>query len=171
MPDAPAGPWLYLAPLLLVGLMVLRNARARRIRLERLWIAPTVLVAATALTFSQSPPPHAMGLALDVVAVGVGATLGWWRGRASRFTVDPETHEITSRVSAWGMALLLGIVALRYLLRSVVSDGASTLHVSAVEATDSFLLMALALVSAQRIEWLIRARRMIAEARAAKGAA
>ena len=78
---------------------------------------------------------------------------------------------ITNRVSPWGLLLILGIFALRYILRNVMTDGASALHVSAMEITDSFLLLAVGLVSMQRIEWLIRARRMIAEARAAKAGA
>ena len=66
-----------------------------------------------------------------------------------------------------GMLLILGIFAARYLLRSLLSADSSVLHVSAAEATDSFLLLAVGVVSAQRIEWLIRARRMIAAVRAA----
>ena len=49
--------------------------------------------------------------------------------------------------------------------RSLLTADSSVLHVSATEATDSFLLLAVGVVSAQRIEWLIRARRMLAEAR------
>lgn len=165
-PGAATSPWFYLAPLLVVTIVVLRNARARRLRIERLWITPALLMIATVLTFSQSPPPHVAGLMLDLGAVALGAGLGWWRGRASHFTIDPATHEITSRVSAVGMLLLLGIIALRFLLRGAVTDGASSLHLSAAEAADSFVLMALSVVSAQRLEWWLRARRMIAEAKA-----
>jgi hypothetical protein len=74
---------------------------------------------------------------------------------------------VTSKVSPAGMLLILGIFGLRYVLRSMLSGESSMLHVSAAEATDSFLLLAVGVVSAQRLEWWIRARRMIAEARAA----
>ena len=169
MNDLPAGApaWVNLIPLLMIGLVVLRNARARKIRIERLWISPIVVLLLTVLTFSQSPPPTFAGMVMDFVALGVGCGLGWWRARASTFTIDPETHVITSKVSMAGMLLILGIFAARYLVRSLVSADAAVLHVSATEATDSFLLMAVGLVSAQRIEWLIRARKMIAEAKAA----
>jgi len=162
-PGAPA--WTNLIPLLLIGYVILRNARARTLRIERLWIAPTVLLVMTAATFAQSGPPGPLGVAIDVVALAVGAFLGWWRARASTFTVDPTTHMITSRVSMWGMLLILGIFGLRYILRTVLSGEASVLHVSAAEITDSFLLLAVGVVSAQRIEWLIRARRLLATAR------
>lgn len=158
----------YLIPLVVIGIVILRNSRARTLRIERLWITPAIIMVMAILAFSANPPPGPVGLALDLAAVAVGGLLGWWRGRASRFTIDPETHIITSKVSPWGMMLILGIFALRYLLRSMLAgEGATALHVTAAEATDSFLLLAVGVVSAQRIEWLIRARKLLAEARSA----
>lgn len=162
-----AGYWTYLIPLIVLGVVILRNSRERKVRIERLWISPLIIMVMAILAFSQNPPPGPIGLLLDVVAVGLGALLGWWRGRASNFTIDPQTHVVTSRVSPMGMLLILGIFGLRYLLRGAVSGEASVLHLTAAEATDSFLLLAVGVVSAQRLEWWIRARRMIAEARAA----
>lgn len=165
-PGAPA--WVNLIPLVMIGVVVLRNSRARKIRIERMWIAPAIVGALTLLTFVNSPAPSALGIVVDVFALAVGALLGWWRARASTFTIDPATHVITSKVSMAGMLLILGIFAARYLLKSFLTADSSFLHVSAVEATDSFLLLAVGVVSAQRIEWLIRARRMLDEARATR---
>jgi hypothetical protein len=161
-----AESWSLLIPLVVIALVILRNARARKVKVERLWISPLIVMAMTIAAFASNPPPGPLGVALDILAVGMGALLGWWRGRASRFTVDPETHEVTSRVSPAGMLLILGIFALRYVLRMVLGgDSASALHLTAAEITDSFLLLAVGVVSAQRLEWWIRARRMIAEAK------
>lgn len=167
--DLPNGAetWSLLIPLVVVALVILRNARARKLKVERLWITPLIVMLMTIAAFAANPPPGPLGVALDVAAVGLGALLGWWRGRASRFTVDPETHVVTSRVSPVGMLLILGIFGLRYLMRMVLGDSASALHLTAAELTDSFLLLAVGVVSAQRLEWWIRARRMIAEAKAA----
>jgi len=162
-PGAPA--WTNLIPFALFALVILRNMRARTLRIERLWISPTLVLLATAAVFAQTPPPGPLAIALDAAALALGALLGWWRGRAAAFTVDPTTHVITSKVSMWGMLLILGIFALRYVLRTVLSGEASVLHVSAAEITDSFLLLAVGVVSAQRVEWLIRARRLLATAR------
>lgn len=167
--DMPHGAeaWSLLVPVLILAVVILRNARARKLKVERLWISPLIVMALTIAAFASNPPPGPVGMVLDLVAVGVGAALGWWRGRASRFTVDPRTHEVTSRVSPAGMLLILGIFALRYILRMFLGDGASAMHLTAAEVTDSFLLLAVGVVSAQRLEWWIRARRMIAEAKAA----
>lgn len=166
-PGAPA--WVNLIPLVMIGIVVFRNSRARKVRIERLWIPPAAIAALTVLTFVNGPPPSALGLLIDALALGLGALLGWWRARASTFTIDPETHIITSKVSMAGMLLILGIFGARYLLKSFLTQDSSFLHVSAIEATDSFLLLAVGLVSAQRIEWLIRARAMLEAARAARG--
>lgn len=64
------------------------------------------------------------------------------------------------------MLLILGIFALRYILRSVLGSEASVLHLTAAEITDSFLLLAVGVVTTQRLEWWIRARRMISDAKA-----
>ncbi|MBU1377935.1 MAG: DUF1453 family protein [Alphaproteobacteria bacterium] len=160
------GYWTYLIPLIVIAIVILRNARERKVRIERLWISPLIIMVMAILAFSQNPPPGPIGLVMDVVAIGLGGLLGWWRGRASNFTIDPQTHVVTSKVSPLGMLLILGIFALRYLLRGAVSGEASLLHLTAAEATDSFLLLAVGVVSAQRLEWWIRARKMIADARA-----
>lgn len=167
MHAANAQLWTNLIPLVFLGIVILRNSRARTLRIERLWISPAIVMALTVLTFAASPPPTPVGIVMDFVALALGAGLGWWRARASRFTVDPETHVITSKVSPVGMLLILGIFAARYLLRTLLTADSTVLHVSAIEASDSFLILAVGLVSAQRLEWLIRARRMLAAARAA----
>src|SRR4029450_6483619 len=123
-----AGLLTYLIPLIVIGLVILRNSRARTLRVERLWISPAVIMGMAILAFSQNQAPGPIGLALDVAAVAIGALLGWWRGRASYFTVDPETHVVTSKVSPAGMLLILGIFGLRYVLRSMLSGESSTLH-------------------------------------------
>lgn len=163
-----SGYWTYLVPLIVVAFVILRNARARKLSVERLWISPAIIMLMAILAFSRNPPPGPVGLALDVAAVAVGGLLGWWRGRASAFTVDPQSHVVTSKVSPLGMLLILAIFGLRYVLRGAVVGESSLLHLTAAEATDSFLLLAVGVVSAQRLEWWIRARRMIDAARAAQ---
>lgn len=165
---APSGPWLYLVPLLAVAMIVLRNARERRLRVERLWVAPLLFLLITGLVFAAQPPPVPAMLAVDLAALALGAVAGWWRGRLTRITVDPETHALTSKPSVWGMLLILGLFVVRYGLRSLGPQTAGRLHVSAVQVTDALMLLAVGLVCAQRLEIALRATRLLREARAAR---
>jgi hypothetical protein len=159
------GPSLYLVPLIAVAMVVLRNTRERRLKIERLWIAPLLLLLLAGLSFSAQRPPGPLTLALDLAAFAVGAVAGWWRGRLTRITVDPDTHALTSKASAAGMLLILVLFTTRYALRSLGSETAGLLHVSVVQITDALLLLAVGLVGAQRLEIGLRATRLLREAR------
>jgi hypothetical protein len=169
MPDqAPSGPWIYLLPMIGLAMIVLRNRRARRLRVEWLWVSPLVLVALTALVFSIQPPPGPALLGLDVTTLALGGVAGWWRGRFTHIAVDPATHALTSRSSPAGMLLILALFAVRYGLRTLEPQTAGLLHVSALELTDGLMLLAVGLVTVQRLEIAIRARRLLGQARAAR---
>jgi len=165
-----AGVWVYVVPVLIIGLVILRNARARHLKVERLWVSPVLLLVLTATTFSQQQMPTPMMIAGDIAALALGATLGWWRGRFTKITVNPETHDLTSQASPVGMVLILAIMLIRQGLRGYATANAGALHVSVVEVTDAFLLLAVGLVCAQRLEMALRANRLLTEARAAKTA-
>jgi hypothetical protein len=168
-PQAAHGPAVYLVPLVAVALVVLRNLRERKLRIERLWIAPLAIFALTALVLAEQAPPGAALMTLDVAALAIGAFAGWWRGRFTRITVDPATHELTSKTSPVGMLLILALFAVRYALRSYGSETAGALHVSVAAVTDALMLLAVGLVCAQRLEIALRATRMLREARATSG--
>lgn len=169
MYGAPSGlgPWSLLAPLVLVAIVILRNARPRTLKVERLWVAPTIVALIMLVPMALGPPPKPLGLALDLACVLAGAALGWWRGRASGFTVDPQTDVVTSRVSPLGMLLLLGILGLRSVLSTALKGQAASLHLTALDVTEALGLLVVAVVGVQRLEWWLRARRMIAAARGA----
>ena len=161
----PSGPWVYLVPLIAVAMVVLRNSRERKLKVERLWIAPVAFLIITGLVLAAQPPPGLAMLAADLLALAVGATAGWWRGRLTHLTVDPETHDLTSKTSPLGMLLVLALFAMRYILRTMGSQGASMLHVSALQVTDALMLFAVGLVCAQRLEIALRATRLLEKAR------
>ena len=163
---APTGPWVYLIPLIAVAMVVLRNSRERRLKVERLWVSPVLFLALTAVTLANQPAPGPVLLAIEAAALGLGALAGWWRGRLTRIAVDPATHALTSRTSPLGMLLLLALFAVRYALRSFGAQTAGALHLSAVVLTDVLMLLAVGIVCAQRLEIALRATRLLNEARA-----
>jgi hypothetical protein len=168
-PNAPA--WSNLIPLIAVALVILRNARARRLRIEAMWIAPVIIIALIALSLSAEGMPPPLGLALDAAGLVVGAGLGWWRARFTHITVDPVTHELTSRASPLGMMVILAVFAVRYGVRYLAQQNGTTLGVWAVAIPDALLVMSVGLVCAGRIEIFLRATRLLNEARAKAGLA
>ena len=165
---AAGGPSIYLIPLIAIALMVLRNARERRLKVERLWISPLLFLVITAGVFASQPAPGPVILVVDLAILALGALAGWWRGRLTRITVDPESHALTSKTSPLGMLLILALFAVRYGLRSFGAETAGMLHVSALVITDALMLLAVGIVCAQRLEIALRATRLLKEARAAR---
>ncbi|WP_372785880.1 hypothetical protein [Phenylobacterium sp.] len=163
-PNAPY--WTYFIPLIAIGLVILRNSRARRLRIETLWIMPVVILALVGLSFTQQATPSPLMLGIDIAAIAVGALLGWWRARFTHISVDPATHQLTSRASPVGMLVILGIFALRYAVRLYAAQSASSLGVPAIAIADALLIITVGLVCAQRLEIALRASRLLAEARA-----
>lgn len=163
-PNAPY--WTYMVPLVAIALVILRNSRARRLTIETLWIMPVVILVLVGLSFSQQGVPTPLMLGVDIAALAVGAGLGWWRARFTHITVDPATHELTSRASPIGMLVILAVFALRYGIRMYAAQNTSSLGVSANAVADAALVISVGLVCAQRLEIALRATRLLTEARA-----
>jgi membrane protein CcdC involved in cytochrome C biogenesis len=155
---------------LLIVWRIRRAGRARTLRIEWLWITPSLLLVIGGLVLSQTPISGAGWLWL-IPAFVVGAAIGYWRGRFTAVTIDPQTHALTSKTSPAGLYLLIGLLALRIALRALLTAEASSLHLDVAVVTDAFLVFAIGLVAAQRLEIWVRARRLLSEARAAKAAA
>lgn len=151
----------FVIPLVIIAAIMRRNLRPRPLRLSRLWISPLLVLVATGLVLTTSPPALDPLSILFLAASGlVGAMLGWYRGRLTRMTVDPATHAITVQVSPIGNLFILAIFAVRYGLRSMLTETPSWLHLSSVQITDALLVLAAGLVCAQRAELWLRAQQM-----------
>jgi hypothetical protein len=161
----------YLAPLAVVlVVLVLRNARPRRLRIEILWLWPVVYLALMAAALASAPPPVTVAsITLLVAGFAAGAALGWQRARFIKIDIHPETHDLTSRASSIGLVFIFGIFVLRYAARDFLSDEAAVLHLPVIAIGDAFLVLAVAMLSAQRLEVWRRASKMLVDAQAAKG--
>ncbi len=158
------------AIIVVLAIILLRNSRSRRLRIERMWVRPVIFGALMATTLAAAPPPATLvAIGLLIAAFGVGAALGWQRGRFMHIEAHPETHELSSRASPFGMLLILGLVALRFGLRSVATDSPAA-GIPATLATDALLVLAGGMMMAQNLEMWLRARRLLAEARTATSA-
>ena len=171
MPTAAPGASLasYLVPLGVAAvIIILRNSRPRRLKIERLWTLPAIYVLLVGAALVEAPPPITpLSVAILVGAVVIGAAIGWQRGRLTQVHIHPETHDLTSRASPIGLLFIFAILVVRYAARDLLSGNAETLHLPIVAITDGFLLLAIAMLSVQRLEVWQRATRMLAEAKAA----
>jgi hypothetical protein len=166
-----AGQYGVLIPIAVAAvIIVLRNSRARSLKIERLWVLPAIYVALLVLTLTEAPPPLTpLSLAILAGALVAGAGLGWQRGRLTQVHIHPETHELTSRASPIGMILIFAVLLLRVGARNLLASNATTLHLPVMAITDGFVVLAIAMLTTQRLEVWIRASRMLAEARGAIG--
>ena len=158
-------------PLVVLGIIFLRARRPRRVRLELLWISPSVIVAliAAGVIFQPHRAPYtAIDFGVFALAVAAGAGVGWLRAKAVTLTVEPTTHEVTSATSPVGLMIIVAVFLVRFGLRSATAAEAGVSGLAPAVIADAFLLLAAGLVVGQRVEIFLRARRLIAAAQPAK---
>jgi hypothetical protein len=95
-------PASYVIPMVVIGLVLFFRfkamGKARPLRLERLWIIPTVYLALTIFIFVEMTP-RGLGWLWAALAFIVGGAIGWYRGAAMKISVDPETHSLSQTSS------------------------------------------------------------------------
>jgi hypothetical protein len=159
----------YLIPALVIAIVLFFRFRsmgkARRLRLERLWIVPALYLLLAALLFAQMTP-HGLGWLWAGLSLAAGAAIGWQRGRAMHISVDPETHALNQTSSPLAMLFILALIAIRFGLRAAAETGGAAWHLDAMLITDCLVAFALGLLSLQRLEMFLRGSRLLDEARA-----
>jgi hypothetical protein len=158
----------YLLPVLILLLIVRRGMTARQIKVERMWVMPALLTFAGASMFASAQTPSLMIVAELAAALAGGAVVGWYRGRLTHITIDPATHDLTSKTSPVGVVLIAVLFAARYGLRLAFPDlGAAhgSLSSQAVAIADALALFGIGALVVQRLEMWLRCRRLLAEAK------
>lgn len=148
------------------ALMVVRNRRPRPLRLDRLWLRPLVACAMVAIALYQTPPPlTVLSIGAIALALALGFGMGWQRGRFMQIEVDPVSHAVTARMSSIGTVFVLVLFAGRMVLgTSLIQSNAAAQDVTV--AADALLILAGTMMIAQQVEISLRARRLLAQARA-----
>ncbi len=165
----PQTPSILIGLAVLVPILLLRNARPRKLRVDLLWIRPAIWAVIAALSFSQAPPPlSAEAVAILAASLAAGAVLGWQRGRMMRIEVDPATHQMTLRASPAAMIFIVVLMVLRVSLRDVAVQNLGRTHLPITILVDALILFSLGLMLTQSAEMWIRGRRLLAEAKAVK---
>ena len=151
------------------GFRMSRARQQRPLKLEWMWVMPLILILAAGSLLWQFRPQGLEWLWLALV-FAIGGAIGWQRGRMMTITVDPETHNLNQQASPAAMILLVGLVAIRLGLRSVLTEEAGALHITVNFITDAFVILGVGLLGVTRLEMFLRARRLLSEARSAKAA-
>jgi hypothetical protein len=161
----------FLVPALIIGIVLFFRFRslgkARPLRLERLWIVPSLYLVLAALLFVQMPP-HRFGWLWAAASLAAGAVLGWQRGRTMRITVDPESHALNQASSPVALLFIVALILIRSGVRAGAGLEATAMHIDAALITDCLVALALGLLSAQRLEMYLRGARLLADARAGR---
>lgn len=152
--------------LVVLALRFRRLTRERPLKIERLWIVPALYVVIAGITFWNLPPAP-MTWAVAFAALLAGAALGWQRGRMMHIKVDPQTHEISQKGSVAAMAFIIVLVLVRTGARNAEALGLPGIHFDVMAMTDVLIAFALGMLTMQRVEMFLRARRLLDAARAA----
>jgi hypothetical protein len=162
----------YIVPVLVIALILRRNLAERQLQVDRMWVFPLILVAAIGYSIFSNPPTTMIAYAVMAVGFALGCATGFFRGRFTNIMVNPETHDLTSKGSPIGIIFIAVVFAarfgLRYYLQQNGAHGALGGVASAI--TDGLLVFSVGMMSTTRLEMWIRARRLLAEAIAAKAA-
>lgn len=166
----------YIGPILIVALVarrLIKNA-PRKVSLRGMLIFPVVALIGTGVTLAYSPPPPLFWIVGYVVALALGAGVGFLTTHHQEFSID-ENGAITSRATPIGTMLIGGLFVVRYGLRMVfpqMNGAAPGGHPSAdvLAWTDAGLIFACAMLIARAATTWFHAKPLI-DAHKASGAA
>ncbi|MBV9929475.1 MAG: DUF1453 family protein [Alphaproteobacteria bacterium] len=151
---------------IVLGLRMRSVGRERPLKVGRLWIIPAIYLAVAVAFFVMTPPARPLEWGLSLIALALGAAVGWQRGRLIHIAVDPATEAVRMKQSMLGFLFIVVLVALKMGMRSMPGFGNNgLLHMSPQGLTDILVALMLGLLGMQRVEMFLRARRLLAEAR------
>lgn len=153
----------------IVAILWMRNQRPRKLRVELLWIRPVLFAVIAGATLSASSlPTDRLSIAVLFLALVLGIGVGWQRGRFMQILVDPESHAMTTKASPAGLMFIVAILGFRTVFRGVTMSFGSGSGLSPTAIADALILFLGAMIVAQSLEMWLRARKLLAEAQAAK---
>lgn len=154
-----------IVPLIVAGLLVRRAARARTVRLRRMWIAPAIFALLTAAALAAAPLPSLLMMGVFVAAAAVGGGLGFLRAHHQHLSIDPETGVISSRTTTVGSVLVAILFVARFGLKTAFPQLGVHGHGGAgvVQWSNAFLIFTVAMLIARTAWTHTRTQPLLAE--------
>lgn len=184
----------YLVPLLVLLILYRRIGRVRRVRVNRLWLQPLIILIAGGTVLYYSGMPTALWAAAYLLAAIAGAAIGYLRASHTHLSVHPETGELQSTQTAAATAIIMGLFVVKFGLNLMFPQlnggrrpgGLSAFTPDTVDAvqaahqashtattinyaTDTLLIFSMALLVTSAFETWIRAQRLLAAHRGETG--
>lgn len=148
-------------------IIVIFALRARRMMRStpydpgRALLYPVIITVAGAY-FAYKVQPQGMEWLWLVLALLLGAGLGWLRASTVRMSVDPATGKLMAQGSAVAIAFLFLLFVVRMALRYFLSSEASALGIRLIMADVLFVALAVGLLVARSAEMILRGRKLLA---------
>jgi membrane protein CcdC involved in cytochrome C biogenesis len=148
-----------------------RNAgTARPLQPGSLLIRPVLLVLAGAYFVFLAQPFDTKSLGILAGCLIVGAIIGWWRGKLVHIEVHPETHAISSVTPIFAVVLIVLLVIVRLALKMILFPTTDFASHEAMLMNAYFFAFAVGALGLTPVEMYLRAQKLLAEAKTAKGA-
>lgn len=159
-------PVLILLPVIYFRLR--RLTKPQPLKLGRLWIRPTFILAAAALVlFAPQPGQHAVRhfLAQDwawlATVAGIGGVAGWHWGRTMSIEVHPENGTLLATGGQAAILVLVMLILFRLGLRTGLQLGGRAWHLDVVLISDALIVFTAFLFTLRAVEMYIRAKRVM----------
>lgn len=163
----------YAVPLLVVAIVAVRLFRNApfKVRRNRLWLRPLILVAIIYATLREMGAPGGLWLVADTAAAIAGAVVGYLTAHHRDYTLDAETGEIMGRATPIGTIVFGALFAARYALKLAIPQmntgldlsSSAPIHPTAgiIGWTDAGLIFSTAMVTAIAATTWIRTRGLV----------
>jgi len=166
MPTEQLIPLIVIA--VVVPLVLLRNRRPRTLDPAWMWVVPLIVVVMIGfglwapIYFDPDHVPFsAIDWALLAAGLALGVAAGWWRGKMIVIHKAAD-GVLKAQASPLGLILIVALLVGRQALRVLLEPHAAEWGLNALAISDAFMMLAVGLVVAQRVEMYIRARRILA---------
>ncbi len=130
--------------------LTVRQLGDRKIKVNRMWITPTLVFYVTAHLIWQGISNSSLALIVISAMFVLGIGIGWARGKMTSIEIYRDAGVILVKGSPYATLFWLGLIAVKILAHDV----AKTSNPSVAEAiTKGLLALTLGYISSRRVYW------------------